>query len=68
MTLRNNRLNFVDFYLITDDGIQTLTAGDRRPFPDESRAAYPTFHFQLLQGEAGTIYVRVQSDTEPPPV
>lgn len=63
VTLRNNRLNFVDFFLVSDAGVQSYRTGDRRPLPPDAPTSYPAFEFRLAPGSAGTLFVRIESDT-----
>lgn len=62
-TLRNNRLDTVDFYLVSDRGVQSRQCGDRRPLAPDAPAAYPVFRFNLDPARTGTLYVRIETDT-----
>ncbi|BDA77808.1 hypothetical protein LPTSP3_g07380 [Leptospira kobayashii] len=62
ITLRNNRLDFVDFFLVTNGNIQSLATGDYRPLPPNSNTSYPAFEFVLSPQETGTLYIRIQAD------
>ncbi|TGN16926.1 7TM-DISM domain-containing protein [Leptospira idonii] len=62
VTLRNNRLDFVDFFLVTENGIKSLSAGDYRHLPENADTSYPSFAFELPSREKATLYIRIQAD------
>lgn len=63
LTLDNTRIDFVDFYLVSDSGVQALYAGDHRSLEDHY-SSYPTFRFSLEKSEKAWLYIRVQSDAK----
>lgn len=61
LTLDNTRLNFVDFYLVHENTIQTNFTGDHRKLHEGS--AFPTFKFKLQANKSAIIYIRIDTDT-----
>ncbi|MBE7438990.1 MAG: helix-turn-helix domain-containing protein [Spirochaetales bacterium] len=59
LTVRNNRLDTVDFFLLTNAAVQTSTGGDHTYL--SGAAAYPVFPFRLSTGESAQIYLRIES-------
>ena len=66
-TARNNRLDYVDFYLVRPERGSTRVshkaAGDMRPLGPHAPAAYPVFRFSLSRERAAVLYIRIESDT-----
>lgn len=63
LTLNNTRLDHVEFYLITELGIQIAVEGDKHP-QSSSLSALPTFKFTLPQNSAAELLIKVSSDTK----
>lgn len=63
LTLDNTRIDFVDFYLISDAGVHSLLGGDHRSLKGHY-SSYPTFKFNLEKSEQAWLYIRVQSDAK----
>ena len=58
LTLRNNRLDAVDFFAVKGSTLHIARGGDHRKL---TATSYPAFSFRLLPGESADLYVRVQS-------
>lgn len=63
LTLDNTRLDFVDFYLVTNENIQQLHSGDHRPISGQYSSS-PTFTFYLAKQQTAQLYIRVQSSAQ----
>ncbi len=65
LSLRNNRLDYVDFFMVpeNDGPPRTLAAGDHRPLPLGATTSYPLFAFDLPADASATIFVRIRTDT-----
>ncbi len=62
LTLNNTRLDYVDFYLVSDNDLQHLSSGDYRPISGQLSSS-PTFQFNLKSQQSAHLYIRVQSGT-----
>ncbi|MCB1320980.1 MAG: hypothetical protein KDK34_12045 [Leptospiraceae bacterium] len=62
VTLPENRLDAVDFYLLQPDGIQSDFTGQLNGQRSDL-AAYPAFAFHLPAGKAADLFIRIQSPT-----
>jgi AraC-like DNA-binding protein len=63
LTLDNTRLDFVDFYLISDGVLQHLSSGDQRPLSGQL-SSNPTFKFHLPSKKSAQLYLRIQSESQ----
>lgn len=63
LTLSNTRLDYIEFYLVTDHGIQKGLAGDRLA-QTLSSTAKPTFKFTLDNNTSAHLLIRVASDSQ----
>lgn len=64
LAIEYSNLDFVDFYMIHEDGsIVSRSSGDRRKFSERQfQHRYPLFQIPLQKGEKASIYLRVQTD------
>ena len=63
ITLNNTRLDYVDFYALGSNNVQSYKTGDHRITKQASLSSYPTFKFQLAPNEKSELYIRIKSDS-----